>query len=77
MQENHFSLLQRETEKLRGDIDKMRSELKLVLAYDFTKLFTPRICISILKLMAHFVRNRYEIDKVTAGQRLDLNLERG
>ncbi|KAG6761589.1 hypothetical protein POTOM_034817 [Populus tomentosa] len=47
MQEHHFSLLQRETEKLRGDIDKMRSEL------------------------------RYEIDKVTAGQRLDLNLERG
>ncbi|KAJ6310750.1 hypothetical protein OIU76_015463 [Salix suchowensis] len=45
--EHHFSLLQRETEKLRGDIDKMRNELK------------------------------YEIDKVTAGQRLDLNLERG
>ncbi|WVZ95504.1 hypothetical protein U9M48_041259 [Paspalum notatum var. saurae] len=45
--ENHFSLLQRETEKLPGDIDKMRSELK------------------------------YEIDKVTAGQLLDLNLERG
>ncbi|GFY94450.1 coiled-coil 90B-like protein [Actinidia rufa] len=46
-QEHHFSLLQRETEKLRNDIEKMRSEL------------------------------RYEIDKVTAGQRLDLNLERG
>ncbi|KAI7747436.1 hypothetical protein M8C21_000137 [Ambrosia artemisiifolia] len=46
-QENHFSMLQRETEKLRNDIEKMRSEL------------------------------RYEIDKVTAGQRLDLNLERG
>ncbi|KAK9287381.1 hypothetical protein L1049_015799 [Liquidambar formosana] len=46
-QEHHFSTLQRETEKLRGDIEKMRSEL------------------------------RYEIDKVTAGQRLDLNLERG
>ncbi|KAL7605242.1 hypothetical protein Lser_V15G19607 [Lactuca serriola] len=46
-QENHFSLLQRETEKLQSDIEKMRSELK------------------------------YEIDKVTAGQRLDLNLERG
>ncbi|EXC06813.1 hypothetical protein L484_017279 [Morus notabilis] len=45
--EHHFSMLQRETEKLRGDIEKMRSEL------------------------------RYEIDKVTAGQRLDLNLERG
>ncbi|KAJ9550233.1 hypothetical protein OSB04_014278 [Centaurea solstitialis] len=45
--EHHFSSLQRETEKLRTDIDKMRSEL------------------------------RYEIDKVTAGQRLDLNLERG
>ncbi|OVA20404.1 Coiled-coil domain-containing protein 90 [Macleaya cordata] len=46
-QEHHFSLQQRETEKLRSDIEKMRSEL------------------------------RYEIDKVTAGQRLDLNLERG
>ncbi|CDO96996.1 unnamed protein product [Coffea canephora] len=46
-QDNHFSLLQRETEKLHNDIEKMRSEL------------------------------RYEIDKVTAGQRLDLNLERG
>lgn len=46
-QEHHFTSLQRETEKLRVDIEKMRSEL------------------------------RYEIDKVTAGQRLDLNLERG
>ncbi|XP_076952596.1 protein FMP32, mitochondrial-like [Bidens hawaiensis] len=27
-QENHFSLLQRETEKLRNDIEKMRSELR-------------------------------------------------
>ncbi|KAL5063709.1 hypothetical protein RYX36_025446 [Vicia faba] len=46
-QGHHFSLLQHETEKLRNDIEKMRSEL------------------------------RYEMDKVTAGQRLDLNLERG
>ncbi|XP_021718111.1 protein FMP32, mitochondrial [Chenopodium quinoa] len=46
-QEHHFSLLQREAEKLQSDIEKMRSEL------------------------------RYEIDKVTAGQRLDLNLEKG
>lgn len=46
-QEHHFSLLQRETEKLQNDIGKIRSELK------------------------------YEVDKVTAGQRLDLNLERG
>ncbi|KAL3630110.1 hypothetical protein CASFOL_023094 [Castilleja foliolosa] len=45
--DHHFSLLQHETEKLKNDIEKMRSEL------------------------------RYEIDKVTAGQRLDLNLERG
>ncbi|XP_020599608.1 protein FMP32, mitochondrial-like isoform X1 [Phalaenopsis equestris] len=47
LQEHHFSLLQRETEKLKTDIEKMRSEL------------------------------RYEVDKVTAGHRLDLNLERG
>ncbi|XP_020582676.1 protein FMP32, mitochondrial-like [Phalaenopsis equestris] len=47
LQERHFSLLQRETEKLKVDIEKMRGEL------------------------------RYEIDKVTSGQRLDLNLERG
>ncbi|KZV53476.1 hypothetical protein F511_14842 [Dorcoceras hygrometricum] len=46
-QDHHFSLLQREAEKLRNEIEKMRGEL------------------------------RYEIDKATAGQRLDLNLERG
>ncbi|KAM7524101.1 hypothetical protein LguiA_014003 [Lonicera macranthoides] len=46
-QGHHFSLLQHETEKLKGDIEKMRSEL------------------------------RYEVDKVAAGQRLDMNLERG
>lgn len=46
-QDNHFSLLQHEIEKLKSDIEKMRSEL------------------------------RYEIDKVSAGHRLDLNLERG
>ncbi|CAL9164277.1 unnamed protein product [Musa hybrid cultivar] len=45
-QDHHYALLQRETEKLRVDIEKMRSEL------------------------------RYEINKVTVGQRLDLNLER-
>ncbi|KAG6482759.1 hypothetical protein ZIOFF_059397 [Zingiber officinale] len=45
--EHHFSSLQRETGKLQGDIEKLRSEL------------------------------RYEVDKVTAGHRLDLNLERG
>lgn len=45
-QDHHFSLLEHETQKLKSDIEKMRSEL------------------------------RYEIDKVTAGLRLDLNLER-
>ncbi|CAA6666909.1 unnamed protein product [Spirodela intermedia] len=45
--EHHFSTLQRETEKLKNDIEKMQTELK------------------------------YEIGKVTAGLRLDLNLERG
>lgn len=46
-QENKVSIIQRETEKLRTDIEKLRSEM------------------------------RYEMDKVSAGQRLDLNLERG
>ncbi|KAG6392794.1 hypothetical protein SASPL_147020 [Salvia splendens] len=46
-QDHHFSMLQHEMEKIKNNIEKMRSEL------------------------------RYEIDKVTAGQRLDLNLERG
>ncbi|XP_074308606.1 protein FMP32, mitochondrial-like [Silene latifolia] len=46
-QEHHFSLLQRETEKLQDGIEKLRCELK------------------------------YAVDKVTAGQKLDLNLERG
>lgn len=30
MQGHHFSLLQRETEKLKDDIEKMRSELRSV-----------------------------------------------
>ncbi len=30
MQEHHFATLQRETERLRTDIDKMRSELRSV-----------------------------------------------
>ncbi|XP_050364997.1 uncharacterized protein LOC126783556 [Argentina anserina] len=47
LQEHHFSILTRETEKLQSVIDKMRSEL------------------------------RYELDKVAAGARLDLNLEKG
>ncbi|KAK4775062.1 hypothetical protein SAY86_009997 [Trapa natans] len=46
-QKHHLSALQRETEKLQGAIEKMKSELK------------------------------YEVDKATAGQRLDLNLEKG
>ncbi|WCJ40900.1 hypothetical protein M5689_021799 [Euphorbia peplus] len=46
-QDHHFATSNRDTDKLRSDIEKMRSDL------------------------------RYEIDKVTAGQRLDLNLERG
>ncbi|KAJ7524590.1 hypothetical protein O6H91_17G013000 [Diphasiastrum complanatum] len=46
-QEEKYNALQREGEKLRTDIDKLKSEIK------------------------------YEIDKVTAAQRLDLNLERG
>jgi len=29
MQEHHFALLKRETEKLQGDIEKLRSELRL------------------------------------------------
>ncbi|KAJ7524594.1 hypothetical protein O6H91_17G013000 [Diphasiastrum complanatum] len=45
--EEKYNALQREGEKLRTDIDKLKSEIK------------------------------YEIDKVTAAQRLDLNLERG
>ncbi|XP_004290325.1 PREDICTED: coiled-coil domain-containing protein 90B, mitochondrial-like isoform 1 [Fragaria vesca subsp. vesca] len=47
LQEHHFSMLTRETEKLQSVIDKLRSEL------------------------------RYELDKVAAGSRLDLNLEKG
>ncbi|CAI9103719.1 OLC1v1002256C1 [Oldenlandia corymbosa var. corymbosa] len=46
-QEHHFSLLQRETEKLHNDMDKTRNDL------------------------------RYELDKVAAGLRLDVNLEKG
>ncbi|KAI5075635.1 hypothetical protein GOP47_0009711 [Adiantum capillus-veneris] len=46
-QEYKISLTQREVERIRTDVEKMRSDL------------------------------RYEIDKVTAAQRLDINLERG
>ncbi len=35
MQEHHFATLQRETERLRTDIDKMRSELRSVPIISF------------------------------------------
>ncbi|KAK1305450.1 hypothetical protein QJS10_CPB11g02027 [Acorus calamus] len=68
-QEHHFSLLQRETEKLRVDIDKLQSELRSLLQRE-----TEKFRVDLDKLRSE---SRYEIDKVTAGQRLDLNLERG
>lgn len=40
LQEHHFSLLQRETEKLRGDIEKMRSELRSIFKLGM-KSFSP------------------------------------
>lgn len=46
-QENRVTAVHRDLEKLRTDIDKLRSEI------------------------------RFEMEKVSAGQRLDLNLERG
>lgn len=46
-QDTRMTAIQRDIEKLRTDIDKLRSEM------------------------------RFEMDKVSAGQRLDLNLERG
>lgn len=39
MQGHHFSLLQHETEKLRNDIEKMRSELRSDLRSYFTVVF--------------------------------------
>ena len=81
MQEHHFSLLQRETEKLRGDIEKMRSEMRSAprsinqkYSSNWINLISTFTNIS---SMSSIICYRYEIDKVTAGQRLDLNLERG
>ncbi|RDY14733.1 hypothetical protein CR513_00155, partial [Mucuna pruriens] len=80
-QEHHFSLLQRETEKLRSDIEKMRSELRSA-PWSIKHIFpTEANLISTssnnAKMSLLITCDRHEIDKVTAGQRLDLNLERG
>lgn len=75
MQGHHFSMLQREIEKLRGDIEKMRSELRFVLAV-FCQMH-DWFFLMLMLTVEYFYIYRYEIDKVTAGQRLDLNLERG
>lgn len=66
-------MLQRETEKLRNDIEKMRSEVCFIYynAIGFNNWYDIFLMLS----NAHW--NRYEIDKVIAGQCLDLNLERG
>lgn len=84
IQENHFSLLQHETEKLRSDIEKMRSELRLAFTnYIFLlphiSSISWRACFEICNffLVSLLGYCRYEIDKVSAGHRLDLNLERG
>lgn len=68
-QENFFSLVKHETEKSRTDIENMQSEMKSVQQNVNEKLTSD-----IEKMRSEV---RYEIDKVTAGQRLDLNLEKG
>jgi hypothetical protein len=88
MQEHHFATLQRETERLRTDIDKMRSELRYAPSQFLLSVLLSRyqhLCLIVrqLHILSWGLINlcdyicRYEIDKVTAGQRLDLNLERG
>jgi hypothetical protein len=88
MQEHHFATLQRETERLRTDIDKMRSELRYApIQFLLSVLLShyQHLCLIVgqLHILSWGLINlcdyvcRYEIDKVTAGQRLDLNLERG
>lgn len=72
LQEHHFSLLQRELEKLRNDIEKMRSELRYNWVLKNGCYFW--VPVSITNIICSC---RYEVDKLTAGQRLDLNLERG
>lgn len=70
LQENRLSLLQHEIEKVRNDVEKGRSELRFVW---WISSFIVNPSFEVL----HFIKCRYEIDKVAAGQRLDLNLERG
>ncbi|KAL8143426.1 hypothetical protein V2J09_016458 [Rumex salicifolius] len=75
-QEHLSAMLQRETERLKVDAEKMRTDLKLP-----PESFYPANC-HLLKYNSNshwsvHISCRHEIDKVTAGQRLDLNLERG
>lgn len=70
------SLLQRETEKLRGDIEKMHNELRgdIEKMHNEFQRENERLRGDNDKIRSEL---KYEVDKVTAGQRLDLNLERG
>lgn len=68
-----MSLLQQENEKLKSDIEKIRSELRYK---NCTSNITFDALFSCPCIMLDF-RFRYEVDKVTAGLRLDLNLEKG
>lgn len=63
MQGNHFSLLQHETEKLRSDIEKMRSELRYVF------LFSDNMY---LQYHAHILSFSFELQSMLFGADMKL-----
>ncbi|KAG8655883.1 hypothetical protein MANES_04G084100v8 [Manihot esculenta] len=71
-QEHHFSLLQRETEKLRNDIEKMRSELRRIrdeLANQSaeTTNLTNKLDREIQSLRAQLEAAKYDVIKYCIG----------
>jgi Protein of unknown function (DUF1640) len=81
-QDMHQGALTRENERLANDLQKVRSEFRcdafvVVWFVWFLGLGSCKLNKGLASMIKMVFGCRYEIDKLTASQRLDLNLEKG
>jgi hypothetical protein len=81
-QDMHHTTLNRESERLANDVSKVRAEIRWELWHwfmsdSFQRWRSILLNVAVPADQGVTVVGRYEVEKLTASQRLDLNLEKG